>query len=108
MEEINQPKTREEWFALVNEYENSNFTQAEFCKKRNLTLHKFVYYRQQLRSQNVKSTTEHSFTPVVVNQAHKASSSEIKIELPNGFSCYVSSTISPDYLKKLLGAILSC
>ena len=108
MEEIIQPKSREEWLALVKEYENSNFSQSEFCKERNLTLHKFVYYRQQLRLQNDKSSVQHSFTPVVVSSSQKINANEIKIELPNGFCCYVSSNIQSEHLKKLLGTILSC
>lgn len=106
----NAPTNRTEWFLVIEEYQNSNLTQAEFCNQNNLTLAKFVYYLQIYRKQNnIKSQKEKpSFSDISISQPISSAASEIKIEFPNGFRCQVSSSISPEALKKILGALLSC
>ncbi len=106
----NEPKNRSDWHLVIEEYQNSNLTQAEFCKQKNLVLCKFVYYLQSYRKQNnIKAQREKpSFAEITISQQLASSASEIKIELPNGFRCQVPSTVSPDALKKIMGALLSC
>ena len=107
----NEPKNRNEWFLIIEEYQSSNLTQARFCKQNNLALAKFVYYLQRYRKQNSVSNIQQetpSFSQIVVNQSVNPLQNEIKIELPNGFRCKVSCTISPELLKKIVGALLSC
>jgi hypothetical protein len=106
----NLPKNRTEWFALVKEFERSNITQVEFCKQKSLILSRFTYYVQIYRK-HIKLLPESefpSFSQVVAKESLSSFQSEIKIELPNGFRCQVGSTISPDVLKKIVGALLSC
>ncbi len=106
----NAPTSRAEWFLIIEEYQNSNLTQSEFCKQNNVVLAKFVYYLQIYRKQNnIKSQKEKpSFSEISISQPISSAASEIKIELPNGFRCQVPSSISPEVLKKILGALLSC
>lgn len=105
----NEPRNRSEWFLIVEEYQTSNLTQAEFCKQKNLTLAKFVYYLQIYRKQNnIRQKEKPSFSEISILQPITSPTNEIKIELPNGFRCQVPSAISTDALKKILGALLSC
>ena len=104
----NCPKDRSAWFALVNEFEQSNITQKDFCKQKGLILGRFTYYVQIYR-QSKKPTSKNelpSFTQVTVNQS--SFQHEIKVELPNGFRCQVPSSILPEALKKIMGVLLSC
>lgn len=106
----NSPKSRSEWFALVKEFEQSNTTQINFCKQKDLILGRFTYYVQVYRKE-IKLTPKKetpSFSQVVVNQPSSPPQHEIKIELPNGFRCQVPSNVSAEQLKKILGAILTC
>lgn len=106
----NEPKNRCEWFLIVEEYKNSNLTQAEFCRQKDLALAKFVYYLQRYRKQNnIKAQREKPlFSEISISQPIIASANEIKIDLPNGFRCKVPSSISAEVLKKIMGALLSC
>lgn len=106
----NSPKSRTEWFALVKEFEQSDITQTDFCKQKGLILGRFTYYVRIYRKDMKPAPTceSPSFSQVVVKQPPIASQSEIKIELPNGFRCQVPSSISPEALKKIVGALLSC
>ncbi len=105
----NSPKSRPEWFALVKEFEQSNTTQINFCKQRGLILARFTYYVQIYRK-NIQPTSKQeapSFSQVI-NQPFGSSQHEIKIDLPNGFRCQIQSSILPETLKKIMGALLSC
>lgn len=103
-----QPTTREEWYSLIEEYKSSSLTQVNFCKQKSLILARFAYYLQQYRKKDQgKLSQSPAFNEVIVKEGN-SSQGEIKIELPNGFRCQVSSNIYPEQLKKILGAILTC
>jgi len=104
----NEPKNRDEWFTLIKEYESSKQTKANFCRQKNLIISRFSYYFQQYQKKNNLVQESPSFSPVTISQLTNSSQHEIKIELPNGFRCQVLSTISPEALKKIIGALLSC
>lgn len=103
-----QPTTRDEWFSHVEQQEQSELTQAEYCKQHDLVLCRFSYYRQLIRKQKTSLPTSSSFIPVVSIPHANTQPTEIKVELPNGFRCYVPSQISPLQLKHFLGVLLSC
>jgi hypothetical protein len=103
MSNDNQPKTREEWFTLVDEHATSGLSQTEFCKQRNLIHCRFSYYKAQRTQTQAKGL----FSQVKVNQEIPASGN-IKIDLPNGFSCHVPSTISAEKLKSIISALVLC
>lgn len=48
----NEPKNRNNWFFIIEEYQTSKLTQANFCNQKNLSLAKFAYYLQIYRKQN--------------------------------------------------------
>lgn len=106
----NFPKSRTEWFALVKEFEQSHTTQINFCKQKGLIFSRFTYYVQIYRK-NIKPASKQEaprFSQVVVSQPLSSSQHEIKIDLPNGFRCQISPSISPEALKKIMGVLLSC
>lgn len=104
MNEINHNDKRAEWFALIDEQAASGLSQTEFCKQRNLVLCRFGYYKK-LRASEIDQSRA-SFSPVVVNQGQVIG--DIKIEMPNGFICHVPVGISPEKLKQIMGALISC
>lgn len=106
----NGPKNRSEWFLLVDEHQNSRLTHANFCKEKNISLAKFSYYLKIYRKLNNMPIKKEKplFSEVLIPKTISLSAAEIKIELPNGFKCQVSSAVSPDAFKKILGVLLSC
>ena len=103
-----QPNQRAEWQSLVEEQEKSGLSQKEFCSVRGLVLSQFVYYRSIFKTKKSETKPDSLFTPVQIKPKEVSVSTEIKIILPNGFQCFVSSLIPSSHLKNLLGALLSC
>lgn len=106
MSDIKQPKKRSEWFKLVDEQAESGLSQKEFCKLHNLVLCRFGYYKK-LRAGETRSVPQGSFVPVALKQSGLPDSG-VKIELPNGFCCHVPAGITPEKLKQIIGALISC
>lgn len=106
----NEPKNREDWFSLVEEYENSNQSRADFCRQKGLIISRFSYYFHIFHKKNKPDIKKEppSFSQITINQSANSSHQEIKIELPNGFRCQVPFSISSEALKKIMGALLSC
>jgi transcriptional regulator with XRE-family HTH domain len=99
--------THKDWQAIIEEQQKSGLTQKEFCKRKNISLVWFGYYMQRSRKKPNHTLLENSasFAEVLIN---KPASSEIKIELPNGFKCTIPSMVQTEQLKKILSALLSC
>jgi hypothetical protein len=107
MNSENQPKSRAEWFNLVKDQMASGLTQTEFCKSHNLILARFTYYKKQL-SLETDQQSDASFSSVIVNQSLNVKATDIRIELPNGFRCYIPTMIAPEKLKQLISVLISC
>ncbi len=48
-------KSREEWVALMAEYEAGDLSQREFCERHEVAYSTFGYWRKQLRSSAVQT-----------------------------------------------------
>jgi hypothetical protein len=100
--------TRADWFGYIKEQEESGISQVEFCKQKELSASQFSYYRSlHIKSLNQKKI-EPSFTPIAIKQKISTNIDPISIELPNGFRCQVTSDITADQLKTVIGALLQC
>jgi len=104
MEENKFPKTRDEWFTLIAEQTASGLSQAAFCRKRQVALWRFSYYKK-LRVDK-PAIPRASFSPVVMRPSQLLT--DVKVELPNGFCCHVPVGMSTETLKQLVSALLSC
>jgi hypothetical protein len=95
------------WQRLVDEQQTSGLSQKEFCKKYDLVLSQFVYYRCQIK--NESAMKESGFTPVkVATQDRVTTSGDIKLILPNGFQCIFTSHTDAGQIKRLVEVLLSC
>ena len=99
----------EKWRALVLEQEKSGLSQADFCKKKNLILSQFGYYRSVIQSKEQTDPPKPGFSPVSIQRPHQpVGASEIKILLPNGMQCILPGTMDAPHIKRLMEALLSC
>lgn len=96
------------WKELISEQEKSGLSQTAFCKQNNLAASKFGYYRSVIKSQEKVHLDKKLFSPVQIKNPEPTKSSELKIILPNGFQCIISSAMSVAHLKQLMEALLSC
>ena len=73
---------KEEWTAIINSWKESGLNQTQYCKKNDIKLDLFSYYKCQLMP-NAKNKTESlGFAKVVINAP--AQSTALKITLPSG------------------------
>lgn len=99
-------QTHANWHRLIEEYKKSGLKRSKFCKEKGIPISSFAYY---LRTYNkCQSQQKPAFSQVVVQPQIMPPIAEIKIDLPNGIRCQVSSCIHPDQLKKLMGVLLVC
>ncbi len=94
-------RSRQQWQLLIEEFENSQFTQAAFCKLHNLNPKYFSLKRSKLKLEKVNSQA--AFSPVVVAPSAAMSA---PIELSVGSVVIkLAPSISPDYLAQLIRSL---
>ena len=98
------------WQALIYEQIKSGLTQTEFCKKHELVLSQFTYYRGVLldKPQSDSKKIKATFSPVKIVPADSHAASDIRLTLPNGFQCVFSSRLELAHVKRLMEVLLSC
>ena len=104
------------WKALLNDFRRSGLTQAEFCHRRQISLHSFRKHLYQPRaSQTAPSddrpaaTADHHFLPVTIlpdpTPPSTDSSSHLELILPNGRRIAVAPGFDPLTLRRLIAAV---
>jgi len=110
MNTTEQTKRYAKWKALIEEQKQSGKSRKAFCEERGLVLSQFVYYRAVLKERLASiPTTPLSVTPIKIKNVYEqVRHPEIKLVLPNGFQCMISSETEVSYIKRLLEVLLSC
>ena len=104
------------WNALLNDFRRSGLTQAEFCRRRQISLHSFRKHLYQPRpSQNASrddrpaAPADHHFLPVTVladpTPPSTDSPSHLELILPNGRRIAVAPGFDPLTLRRLIAAV---
>lgn len=99
------------WKALISEQEQSGKSQKKFCEERGLVLSQFVYYRSMLKPRAPKQLNQETLIPITIKNPLTPTNkniSEIRISLPNGFQCAISSATDILYVKRLMEVLSSC
>jgi hypothetical protein len=91
------------WSALNAEWENSQESQPIFCKRKNISLNMFTYWRSKFISQkNKKSRSVSSFVPVKIKTENILISLPITIENKSAVKIIIPSNISASQLSEIL------
>ena len=87
---------KDNWLAVINEWESSDLTQAEFCKQKEIKKVTFGYWRNkfissgEVESRAVKTSLETNapsgFIPFDISPAVTPGGKMIEIILPHGIS----------------------
>ena len=111
MDNPDQATRREAWGKILSEQEASGLSQAAFCKKHNLPLPRFSYYRSALRGSRKKSRpSTPEFEPVKLKSVPESvmPSSDIQLLFPNGIKVTFPPDIDIDTIKQLMEALIVC
>jgi hypothetical protein len=113
------PRTRTidlRWNALLNDFRRSGLTQAEFCRRRQISLHSFRKHLYQPRpSKPVPSddrssaSAEHHFLPVTILPdpipSITASQSHLELILSNGCRIAIAPGFDSQTLRRLISIV---
>lgn len=108
MEKSPSDKRRDEFRQHVEAHEASGLTQKEFCKRNDLSLSHFVYNRCLLKKQANPAGKKSAFRPVKIAGEEKFLPRDIRVSLPNGFSCQIPPDADSDKVRQLIQALLTC
>ena len=92
--------SREQWQALITQYESSGLTQTEFCKQHNLNPKYFSLKRSKLLPDNSKASPFIQATPIVSRQP----TSEIELQVGE-VKLKLSASVPSAYLVDLIRAL---
>ena len=104
------------WKALLNDFRRSGLTQAEFCRRRQVSLHSFRKHLYQPRASQTAASddrpaaaADHHFLPVTIlpdpTPPSTDSSSHLELILPNGRRIAVAPGFDPLTLRRLIAAV---
>jgi hypothetical protein len=104
------------WKSLLNEFRRSGLTQAEFCRRRRISLHSFRKHLYQPRPSRPASSddrssvgADHHFLPVTIlpdpTPSVVASPSHLELILSNGRRIAVTPGFDPRTLRHLIAVV---
>ena len=95
------------WFEHVKTCESSGLTQPEFCRKNNLSMNTFAYYRSQyLSQQKVPSKASSPF--VEIQFPSTISAEPFSLRFPNGINLCLPQQFNDKQLVKLIEVLRTC
>jgi hypothetical protein len=107
------------WKALLNDFRRSGLTQAEFCRRRQISLHSFRKHLYQPRPSQPASSDDRPsagadphFLPVTIlpnpTPSIPASPSRLELILSNGHRIAVAPGFDPETLRRLITVVEGC
>jgi hypothetical protein len=104
------------WNALLNDFRRSGLTQAEFCRRRQISLHSFRKHLYQPRpsqpapgDDRSSAGADHQFLPVTIlpdpTPASTASPSHLELILANGRRIAVAPGFDARTLRHLIAVV---
>ena len=104
------------WKSLLNEFRRSGLTQAEFCRRRQISLHSFRKHlypprpsRPDLSDDRPSAGADPRFLPVTILAdpipSITAPSAHLELILPHGRRIAVAPGFDPQTLRRLIAAV---
>jgi len=95
------------WFEHVKACESSELTQPEFCRKHNLSMNTFAYYRSQyLAQQKIPGKASSPF--VEIQFPSSISADPFSLSFPNGIKLCLPQQFNDRQLVKLIEVLRAC
>ena len=96
-----QPETRQQMFAMIEQWLTSGLTQKAFCEQHSIRYYVFHYWYKRYRMQ--QSGIQDNATSFVKLQVAKPSpSGAVEINFPGGIRILFHEPVSSNYLKALI------
>lgn len=93
---------RAQWASLLDELDQSNLTQQQFCELKGLKLHMLTYYLKQRRKKGV-TKDEQKFVPVEIKP--EVNHAYYKLKIANTIELDVPCHLPPNQIAQLISQI---
>lgn len=93
------------WQSHIESWEHSGITQADYCRRNELSIKVFGYRKRKLCS---KAPAAVSFVPVSIKSSYPASvnaGASLRLVVGNGYGIDIGDGFKPDTLRRLLDTI---
>ena len=98
-------RSKDQWQAIVDDFQNCGLTIKSFCKKRNISYASFVKWKQQLTPTMKKSTSALIKVTASTMKSEPRITSKIAFYLPSGRSITWGETVDPSYIAVVLRSL---
>ena len=93
------------WRHQVATWQTSGLSQAQFCKVRQLTYHRFIYWRQKLKNVEGNQTEKSLSSGFATVSVHPQATTGLSLSLPNGMVVRGIDNSNVQVLGQLLGQL---
>ena len=98
-------RNREQWRQIVEDYEGSGLSAAEFGRREGLNANTFSWWRSEVRKEVGVATARRLTLVAVPTSTPRPVAEPIVIRLPDGIELCVPVGTEPDWVGQLAGAL---
>ena|SRR5450432_4098357 len=95
------PEVRQQMFKLIEQWQQSDLTQKEYCEQQSIKYHVFHYWYKRYREQQAGNKNNNS-SFVKLQIAKPIAAGAVEIHFPAGIRLFFHEPVSSNYLKALI------
>ena len=95
-------RSPEEWYQLVNEFERSGLSGAEFCRRHNLATSTFFHHRRKYAGISVKAERSSDFISISKSEQVESTQAVITVATPGGYEIKLNKETEKELLSVVL------
>jgi hypothetical protein len=101
------PEVREQMFKLIEQWQQSKYTQKAYCEQQSIKYHVFHYWYKRYRKEhpitNGSGVANNNSSFVKLQIAKPVATGVVEIHFPGGIRLLFHEPVSSNYLKALIG-----
>ena len=95
------PEVRQQMFKFIEQWQQSNLTQKDYCEQQSIRYHVFHYWYKRYRQEHPGADNNNS--PFIKLQIAKpVGAGAVEIHFPDGIRLFFHEPVSSNYLKALI------
>ena len=95
------PEVRQQMFKLIEQWQQSDLTQKEYCEQQSIKYHVFHYWYKRYRLEQ-PGTVGNNSSFVKLQIAKPVTAGAVEIHFPGGIRLFFHEPVSSNYLKALI------
>ena len=95
------PEVRQQMFKLIQQWQQSGFSQKAYCKEQSIKYHVFHYWYKRYRQEHTDVDNNNS-SFVKLQIAKPVAPAAVEVHYPGGIRLFFHEPVSSNYLKALI------